>query len=48
MEAAVRQAFLDRPHLVDDAPGFRGMQVFVDHKDGSVFHLLTRWTAGVF
>ena len=44
MEAAVRQAFLDRPALVDDAPGFRGMEIFVDHKDGSVFHLLTRWS----
>ena len=44
MEAAVRQAFLDRPHLVDDAAGFLGMEVFQDHQDGSVFHLLTRWT----
>ena len=44
MEEAVREAFLDRPALVDDAPGFRGMEVFVDHGDGSVFHLLTRWT----
>jgi len=44
MEPAVREAFLDRPGLVDDVPGFRGMEVFVDHKDGSVFHLLTRWT----
>jgi heme oxygenase (mycobilin-producing) len=44
MEAAVRQAFLDRPRLVDDAPGFLGMEVAVDSRDASVFHLLTRWT----
>jgi len=44
MEAMVRQAFLDRPHMVDDAPGFLGMEVLVDHQDGSIFHLLTRWT----
>jgi heme-degrading monooxygenase HmoA len=43
MEAAVRQAFLDRPRLVDGAPGFLGMEVFLDHQDGSVFHVLTRW-----
>jgi heme-degrading monooxygenase HmoA len=30
MEAAVRQAFLDRPGLVDDAPGFLGMEVVTD------------------
>jgi heme-degrading monooxygenase HmoA len=44
MEAAVRQAFLDRPRMVDDAPGFIGMEVFVDHRDASLFHLLTRWS----
>ena len=44
MEAQVRQAFLDRPRMVDDAPGFLGMEVLVDHHDGSIFHLLTRWT----
>jgi heme-degrading monooxygenase HmoA len=44
METAVRQAFLDRPHMADDAPGFLGMEVLVDHQDGSIFQLLTRWT----
>jgi heme-degrading monooxygenase HmoA len=44
MEGAVRQAFLDRPGLVDDAPGFLGMEVLLDHQDDSIFHLLTRWT----
>jgi heme oxygenase (mycobilin-producing) len=44
MESAVRQAFLDRPHLVDHAPGFLGMEVLAGRQDASVFHLLTRWT----
>jgi heme oxygenase (mycobilin-producing) len=44
MAAAVRQAFLDRPHLVEDAPGFLGMEVLVGRRDDSVFDLLTRWT----
>jgi heme-degrading monooxygenase HmoA len=44
METAVRQAFLDRPGLVEDAPGFLGMEVSVDHQDGCIFQLLTRWT----
>jgi heme-degrading monooxygenase HmoA len=44
MEGEVRQAFLDRPGMVDDAPGFLGMEVSVDRQDGSIFHLLTRWT----
>jgi heme-degrading monooxygenase HmoA len=43
METEVRRAFLDRPGLVDDAPGFLGMEVLVDHQDGSIFHLVTRW-----
>jgi heme-degrading monooxygenase HmoA/PAS domain-containing protein len=44
LEAAVRQAFLDRPHMVDDAPGFLGMEVLVDCQVDCVFHLHTRWT----
>jgi heme-degrading monooxygenase HmoA len=43
MEEAVRQAFADRPRLVEDAPGFIGMEVLVDREDGSRFQLLTRW-----
>ena len=43
MDEAVRQAFVDRPRLVEDAPGFLGMEVLVDHEDGSRFQLLTRW-----
>jgi signal transduction histidine kinase/heme-degrading monooxygenase HmoA len=44
MEAPVAQAFNDRPHLVDDAPGFLGLEVFTDTKDPSVFYLVTRWS----
>jgi heme-degrading monooxygenase HmoA len=44
MEAKVRQAFLDRPGLVESAPGFLGMEVLVDRQDSAIFHLLTRWT----
>ena len=36
METAVRQAFLDRPRMVDDVSGFRGMEALVDHADGSI------------
>jgi heme-degrading monooxygenase HmoA len=44
MEGAVRQAFLDRPGLVENASGFLGMEVAVDRQDASIFHLMTRWT----
>ncbi len=44
MEQEVRQAFLARPRLVDDAPGFLGMEVFTDAEDSSAFYLVTRWT----
>jgi len=44
IESAVAEAFRHRPHLVDDTPGFLGMEVFTDTKDPAVFHLLTRWT----
>ena len=40
----VRDAFLARPHLVDDVPGFRGMEVLSPTKDPDEFWLLTRWT----
>src|SRR5262245_53089813 len=43
MEEAVRQAFADRPRLVEDARGFLGMEVLVDRGDCSRFQLLTRW-----
>ena len=44
MEAAVRNAFFDRPHLVDQVPGFLGMEVFADSGDPAAFYLHTRWT----
>ena len=44
MEEAVRQAFSDRPHLVERAGGFLGMEVFRDSGDPSIFLLTTRWS----
>lgn len=43
MEEEVRQAFLNRPRLVEKAPGFCGLDVLTDDTDPSVFLLLTRW-----
>jgi len=43
-EQDVRQAFLDRPRLVDDQPGFLGIEVFQDQTDDTIFHLVTRWS----
>jgi quinol monooxygenase YgiN len=39
----VRQAFLNRPRLVEDAPGFLDLEVLTDNEDASCFYLLTRW-----
>ncbi len=43
-EAAVREAFLNRPGLVDNVAGFLGLEVFTDAEDASLFYLITRWT----
>jgi heme-degrading monooxygenase HmoA len=43
-EQDVRQAFLNRPGLVDDQAGFMGLEVFQDHTDCAVFYLVTRWS----
>lgn len=40
----VRDAFLKRPHLVDSAPGFLGMEVLSPSADPDEFWLLTRWS----
>lgn len=40
----MRRAFLDRPRLVEKAPGFCGLNVLTDATDPSIFLLLTRWT----
>lgn len=44
LEREVAEAFLRRPHLVDAAPGFLGMETFTEAKDPTVFFLVTRWT----
>jgi diguanylate cyclase (GGDEF)-like protein len=44
LEEKVRQAFLNRPRLVEKAKGFCGLDVLTDASDPSVFLLLTRWT----
>lgn len=45
MEDAVRIAFDRRPRLVEEAPGFVGIEVFTDAGDGALFYLVTRWTS---
>ena len=41
MAEEVRQAFRDRPHLVDGAPGFLRMEVLTPRDDPDEFWLLT-------
>lgn len=43
LEEEVRKAFLNRPRLVENASGFRGLEVLTDATDPAVFLLLTRW-----
>ena len=44
MEGDVADAFRERPHLVDDAPGFVRMDVLSPSEDASEFWLVTYWT----
>lgn len=44
MAPQVRQAFIDRPHLVDAASGFLGMHVMSPLENASEIWLMTRWT----
>jgi hypothetical protein len=44
MEGEVKEAFFNRPHLVDSAPAFLGMETFTDGGDPTIFYLVTRWT----
>jgi heme-degrading monooxygenase HmoA len=44
MAAEVRAAFVARPHLVDQARGFLGMQVMSPLESEAEIWLLTRWT----
>ncbi len=44
MEDDVKQAFFNRPHLVDTAAGYLGMETFTLRDEPKVFYLVTRWT----
>lgn len=44
MEAEVAAAFRNRPHMVDDAPGFLRMEVLTPSDDDAEFWLLTWWS----
>lgn len=44
MTGLVKQAFLDRPHLVDGAPGFVRMEVISPIDAPNEIWLLTYWT----
>ena len=44
MQREVREAFLKRPHLVDDAPGFVRMEVLSPQEDDHEIWLMTFWT----
>jgi heme-degrading monooxygenase HmoA len=44
MEAEVKEAFFNRPHLVDSVSAFLGMETFTDDRDPTIFYLVTRWT----
>jgi heme-degrading monooxygenase HmoA len=43
MEAEVRRAFIDRPHLVETAPGFLRLELHSAADDPAKFWLLTWW-----
>jgi signal transduction histidine kinase/heme-degrading monooxygenase HmoA len=44
LEQAVKEAFEERPHLVDQAPGFKSANVFTNLRDPATFLLVTEWT----
>ena len=44
LEDEVKEAFRQRPRLVDAEPGFLGMETFTDASERTVFYLVTRWT----
>ena len=43
MEAEVRAAFVNRPHLVENAPGFLRLEVFSSSEKPVEFWLMTYW-----
>jgi heme-degrading monooxygenase HmoA len=45
MREQVKEAFLNRPHLVDDAPGFVSMDVISPLEEPDEIWLITYWTA---
>jgi heme-degrading monooxygenase HmoA len=44
LEQEVKEAFFNRPRLVDKSPGFLGMETFTQSVDPTIFYLLTRWS----
>jgi heme oxygenase (mycobilin-producing) len=44
MQLEVREAFLKRPHLVDEAPGFVRMEVLSPQENAHEIWLMTFWT----
>lgn len=44
MEEQVAAAFRNRPHLVERASGFLGLEVFRDRNVSGSFYLVTRWS----
>lgn len=44
MSPEIAEAFRQRPHLVDDAPGFLRMDVLSPTENSDEFWLLTVWT----
>jgi heme oxygenase (mycobilin-producing) len=43
MEAEVRDAFVNRPHLVENAPGFVRLEVLSPAEEPKEFWLFTYW-----
>ncbi|GEO06240.1 hypothetical protein AAE02nite_39040 [Adhaeribacter aerolatus] len=43
MGQATKEAFINRPHLVDKAPGFIRMEVFTAHENPNEFWLMSYW-----
>ena len=44
MGPEVKQAFRDRPHFVDNAPGFQRMEVICPQDEPNEIWLITYWT----
>lgn len=43
MAQEVKEAFINRPHLVDKAPGFLRMEVFTSQENPNEFSLMSYW-----